>query len=138
MYRRTDHPDTHRRRLLKAFAAAPFFATPIAAGAALSETTLEARLAALAASNISSARSIGRAYLSLDRSEADKDDLVRAVLDRMDLAPAVLNRSNTTTLQSLIDRAIRLDFCQYDTVQLDGWVLSRTEARLCAIASLVG
>ena len=39
---------------------------------------------------------------------------------------------------SLGSEAIRRDFESGNTVQLDGWILSRTEARLCALHSIPG
>jgi len=38
----------------------------------------------------------------------------------------------------LIQARIRQDFAVANVVTVDGWLLSRLEARLCAIAYLVG
>lgn len=40
--------------------------------------------------------------------------------------------------RSLVGQRIRLDFADGDTIGVDGWVLSATEARLCALAALAG
>jgi hypothetical protein len=58
------------------------------------------------------------AQLSVASSEAQQADAI--ALDR-------------TSLQHRLDAQVRGDFVSGATVQLDGWVLSRTEARLCAL-----
>lgn len=40
-------------------------------------------------------------------------------------------------VRSLIAVAIRRDFAEERTVELDGWIISITEARLCAMATFV-
>lgn len=37
-----------------------------------------------------------------------------------------------------LDAAVRRDFARGDTVSLEGWVLSRTEAEVCAVAAASG
>lgn len=39
-------------------------------------------------------------------------------------------------IQQFITERVRLDFCDDDTVCVEGWILSKTEARLCALAAM--
>ena len=71
---------------------------------------------------------LGRAYLAANPAEADLDRLVRQ-LTAMAREPS--------DLQAAIGDRLRRDFANRDTVRLDGWVLARTEARLCAVCALL-
>ncbi len=72
----------------------------------------------------------GRAYLASAPSEADAVALAEKVLTDLPLgATAAVAR------RAFRDRLVR-DFHQGQTVQADGWYLSRTEARLCALLAL--
>ena len=77
-----------------------------------------------------SARAVGRAYLRLAPEEADPARLLALIHpgDAAALAEAELRRA--------VAARQREDFACRRTVLLDGWVLSRTEARLCALAEL--
>jgi hypothetical protein len=76
-----------------------------------------------------SARIIGAAYLATHPDEADAAILCRAIA--ADLATAA-PRDQAELDRALANR-VRADFLQRRTVKVDGWVLSRTEARLCAL-----
>jgi hypothetical protein len=67
-------------------------------------------------------QAIGRAYLELEPREADADRLLELILGD---APA-----------SRVLERVRLDFTEGRTVRLHGFILSRMEARLCALAAL--
>ena len=71
---------------------------------------------------------IGARYLELYR---DQDSNWIPALLRSDLLALRAER-----LRSEIARRIRRDFSRKDIALVDGWVLSRTEARLCALMSL--
>jgi hypothetical protein len=71
---------------------------------------------------------IGRAYLAANPVEADLDLLVRQL--------TALAREPSDLRAAIGDR-LRRDFADRDTVRLDGWVLARTEARLCAVCALL-
>ena len=71
---------------------------------------------------------IGRAYLAANPAEADLNRLVRQLT-------ALAN--TPSDLQAAIGDRLRRDFADRDTVRLDGWVLARTEARLCAVCALL-
>ncbi|MFZ1988260.1 MAG: hypothetical protein WAW96_00680 [Alphaproteobacteria bacterium] len=69
-------------------------------------------------------------------AEERADRLVVAILDRLKIDDQAVRSLNDAGLKSSIQRAIAHDFAVDDTVVLDGWVLSQTEARLCALATL--
>ena len=83
-----------------------------------------------------SAAVVGRAYLAGHPAEADRSWLAErlgADLRCQDCDPA---RSDAARLRTGVARQLRADFAQSRVVRVDGWVLSVTEARLCALAAL--
>lgn len=76
---------------------------------------------------------IGIAYRALPHSEKTADALASAILADTDLSPNLPER----TLREGLARRIRRDFAERRTVQLDGWILSLTEARQCALYSIL-
>ncbi len=82
------------------------------------------------------AAEIGRHYLALTPRESDADVLVRAVAgDELELFRK-LAIENPSELHELLRAKHREDFDGGRVVVVEGWMLSLTEARLCAIASL--
>ena len=74
--------------------------------------------------------SIGDAYLEAHATDRDKfmlQDKIRRRIGNM------LPRD----LRTRIAQKVKEDFATGDTVQLKGWVLSRTEAQQCALHSLI-
>ena len=57
-------------------------------------------------------------------------ELIRASLGLADSCAAALDRDR---LLSVLDAQVRSEFGAGNIVQVDGWVLARTEARLCAL-----
>ena len=47
-----------------------------------------------------------------------------------------VHRATDRELRQVVARAARQDFVDGRTTQLDGWVVSLTEARLCALSTL--
>jgi hypothetical protein len=81
-------------------------------------------------------REIGDAYRDLNSRENDADRL--ASLIRADLPEGVAtNQSPGSKLYAALDRQIRSDFKHGRTVELRGWILSVTEARQCALYSIL-
>jgi hypothetical protein len=80
-----------------------------------------------------SARAIGRSYLRASPAEASISRLLASLaadgLAKVRLGPPM-------TLRAAAAHCIRNDFLQRRTVKVDGWVLSLTEARLCALCAL--
>jgi hypothetical protein len=48
-------------------------------------------------------------------------------------AGADVSRMNRDALLEVLDAQVRAEFAAGDVVRIDGWVLARTEARLCAL-----
>jgi len=78
------------------------------------------------------ARSVGRRYLAAHPGQADERMLLRLLRPLGD--PDVLAREQ---LGVRVRRAVRDDFAEGRVVLVDGWYLSLTEARLCALATFV-
>jgi hypothetical protein len=83
--------------------------------------------------DLESARRVGQVYLQKAPDEADRGRLLTRLFP--ELAPARHAKSPAAWRQSYAAKC-RQDFADGHTVRLDGWVLSRTEARLCALAAL--
>ena len=103
--------------------------------AATPETAVANRLRDLLTHRASAAR-IGRAYLESEPHEADVGLLVRDLAADWPGGPAALAELPETTLARLVSDRTRRDFAEGETVMLDGWVLSRTELRLCALTAI--
>ena len=88
----------------------------------------------LALSDLQSLIRIGNSYLN----GHEADTLDEAFVDETDAKPAAIVRAVKRHLLAM-DRQVRDEFARYDTVTCDGWVLARSEARLCAaIAVRIG
>jgi hypothetical protein len=98
-------------------------------------TPAEARLLAVLA-RPDSAAAVGRAYLAGHPAEADRARLAAGLAEAarcQDCDPA---QAPAERLRAALARPIRADFAAARVVRVDGWVLSATEARLCALAAL--
>ena len=94
------------------------------------EETAEALLSTLP--NRASARAIGRVFLEERSEEGSRDRLIRKILGD-DRGGSAL--SDPGALRVYLRDRIRRDFARSETIELDGWVLSLTEVRLCALAT---
>lgn len=88
----------------------------------------ESTLASAAVRLARDAAEVGRRYLAQHRAEADREVLVDLVGERLD--------PSAGRLPEQIAASIRADFRDGGVVFVDGWLLSHTEARLCALAHL--
>ncbi|MEX2495407.1 MAG: hypothetical protein WD448_04920 [Woeseia sp.] len=123
---------TTRRQVLRQLAAllgAASLPLPLASAGTCCRATDPELAAAVAAllPNAGSAAAIGREYLRECRQERSAQVLQAAI--RASLA------AEPVSAEALRGR-IALDFRTADTVTLRGWILSRTEARLCALYAL--
>ena len=100
-------------------------------GRAVGRESLGGRLLQLFRSPVSAAV-IGRAYLQESPQDADEPRLLRL------LCPPgrPWRTANTRQLRVLIAQQQVEDFKQGRLVRVDGWMLSETETRLCALAAL--
>jgi hypothetical protein len=94
------------------------------------------RLAALL--DTESARVVGREYLRAFPAEAPRGVLTARVAERLPGGVRAVATASDGRLRKLLLRAAEEDFRDLRIVELRGWVLARTEARLCALAALRG
>jgi hypothetical protein len=78
------------------------------------------------------ARTVGRRYLDGRPEERNERALVRLLSPLGD--PATLTQD---ALRNRVRRAVRSDFVEGRVVPVDGWYLSETEARLCALSTFL-
>lgn len=82
-----------------------------------------------------SAASVGEEYLRLHPSEDDGAQLVRRLAAGSEAEWERLAASDPAAFRESVRARHREDFAAGRTVTLRGWVLSETEARLCALAA---
>jgi hypothetical protein len=83
-----------------------------------------------------SARIVGREYLRVVPAEASRAVLTARVGERLPGGSRTVDNVDDRRLRELLLRATAEDFRDLRTVELRGWVLARTEARVCALAAL--
>jgi len=111
------------------------------------EKTLHSRLTTLF-HHQQSARMIGRTYLQRYPQEGNIQVLLEKVVAEASGIPSDssfntppssadrLRRAGDRELMDVLQRRIRQDFVEEKVVKLQGWILSATEARLCALRAL--
>ena len=121
-------PTVVRRRLLLSllFAILP---TPLAAAVAPRRS-----LATVLLPHIEAARLIGQRYLATAPQERSAAFLTRMLFG--ETPPGGQGLASRAWLVQAIETGRLRDFANGETVILDGWLLARTEARLCALAAL--
>lgn len=89
------------------------------------------------AHDLQAARAVGQAYLRDAPQESDAciltDMIIKSGTDLMQRFDVLSEKDLIAKLRN----AITEDFVSENTVQVDGWILSRTEARLCALCALL-
>lgn len=85
-----------------------------------------------------SARVVGREYLSAFPAEESPGILTARVAEQLPGGARALAGASDGRLRELLLQATAEDFRDLRIVELRGWVLARTEARLCALAALHG
>jgi hypothetical protein len=125
--------DFTRRRLL---AAAVTVAAAVTAGPSVVLPLIERLAAGNTAGHLralithdAGAAYLGRRYLQAHPSEARRDVLVRRLVGTN--APTSAREASRA-----VAARIRSDYAAGRTVRVDGWVLSRTEARLYALVAI--
>lgn len=81
--------------------------------------------------NRAAAATLGRAYLAAHPDEAEPRRL-RTLLE----ATLRADVSDAAALRTRIEHQLRADYIRGDLAEVDGWLLSLTEARLYALAAL--
>ncbi len=82
---------------------------------------------------IDAARAIGGAYVRHLGLDTSAESIRKASLSTLKIIERASTRQNAITALEL---AVRRDFQQGRSVQLEGWIVSRTEAELCALTLL--
>jgi hypothetical protein len=120
-----------------------FFAFALTAGGALLAqaglpgwlrpgNALGARLVALF-EHQDSARIVGLEYLKKNPQEANVHLLQDRIIAGFTGGYTALAQASDSTIRKLIEERVRQDFETDQIVKLQGWILSATEARLCAL-----
>lgn len=122
-----------RRHLLALLAAAP------AAGFGIGRPADAAAWTRLF-HDLESARLIGRTVLESHPDLGPAEAIVARLRQRhavlRDLLDATVDRPPPPILTEALARAIAADFAAHRTLTVSGWVLSRSEAELCALVHL--
>ena len=95
------------------------------------------RLASLL-QHVDDALGVGREYLRQVPAEASPRVLTALVAERLPGGLETIDSASDARLRGLLLNAAAEDFRDLRTMELHGWVLARTEARLCALAALDG
>jgi hypothetical protein len=83
-----------------------------------------------------SARVVGREYLRIKPVEADTLKLTELICAGRQDRYAELSHSGMVKLRRMLLHQQREDFDKGRIVNVQGWILSETEARLCALTAL--
>ncbi|MGF1499198.1 MAG: hypothetical protein ACFB8W_20575 [Elainellaceae cyanobacterium] len=87
-------------------------------------------------SNRENARVVGKTYLSSIPESLHRDAILSEICLSCSGGVEALSNMNTQALKEWFDRRQRNDFAEGRTVMVDGWVLSKTEVDICALAAL--
>jgi hypothetical protein len=99
------------------------------------DPTTAGRLAGVFADRASAA-ALGRRYLRAHPAAASVDRLCDGVVARLADGRRAIAEADEDGLRRLLAGAVREDFASDRVIDVDGWVLSATEARLYALAAL--
>jgi hypothetical protein len=94
-------------------------------------------LVAATTSSPHSAARVGRHYLVMTPKEESIDTLLTLVLQRLPDPDRLMQVGDLDRIRSEVLRSVRDDFADGQMARVQGWRLSRTEARLAALAVLV-
>jgi|ERR1017187_4108322 hypothetical protein len=127
-----------RRSVLAAIAQGGGLALTLGRGSAFAATSSQpadpvaAKLRSLV-SDPFSARHIGQIYLQQASAENNPTRLASLILSSLELTSHDALRLERGALSKLFSVGVRADFAAGRTACLNGWILSRTEARICAL-----
>lgn len=83
----------------------------------------------------SSATKIGNAVLTLAPDMRNRVQLLSELLRDLRIEPESVVHLERTEIARRLAQRVRDDFATRNTVMLDGWLVSLTEMRLCALAA---
>ena len=91
----------------------------------------------LAAELPAAAGEIGRRYLAGLKAKPNREELAHSLAAELDKRPTPVGRGQAVrTVAARVAAAVRAEYTAGETVEVDGWVLARTEARLYALRAL--
>jgi len=127
----TSYP--RREFLLRALAACgtPFL-MPLASVEGLQKPQAGTAAAGYFGGRTDAARAIGEAYVR-QLGDTSAESIRKASLGALEVIERASSQQNAIRALGL---AVRRDFQQGRSVQLEGWIVSRTEAELCALTLL--
>jgi len=82
---------------------------------------------------VDAARTIGEAYVRQLGVDTSADSIRKASMGALKIIDGASTGPNAITA---LEVAVRRDFREGRSVQLEGWIISRTEAELCALTLL--
>ncbi len=82
---------------------------------------------------------VGQGFLETDETlrANSLDQMIDKVLQSLDISKEQLPEITRSQLLEHMHRQVRSDFVNEQIVFVNGWLLSRTEARICAIQTLL-
>jgi hypothetical protein len=87
--------------------------------------------------NRESASVVGRAYLAGISQAPGVAELEQTILNSAGIAASEMQSMSYEKLHERLRARVRLDFQEHQTVKVNGWVLSVTEARLAALVASI-
>jgi hypothetical protein len=87
--------------------------------------------------NKKSISTIGHTYVQLFPKESNYNILFSLLADTKLQTDNIIHESDADVIRSRLDNKVKSDFENERTLVLDGWVLSLTEARQCALFYLL-
>jgi hypothetical protein len=84
----------------------------------------------------STIRLLGRTYLKMSPPRATRNELMITLYGRV-IKTEAFQRQDLILLREQLENSIKADFALGRTIVLNGWVLSITEARQCALYSIL-
>ncbi|SRR5690606_1642705 len=82
---------------------------------------------------VTNVRAAGKQFVDMHPEEGSADDLVSALIAHLRLRP----NAPAHRIQAALRTAVGADFAHGRTLRLEGWLLSLTEARQCALFAMV-
>jgi hypothetical protein len=130
------HVQLDRRGILIAGGIAAAGVAGYGAAGAIGAATRCSKITAASEAAARSARRIGLAYLRVHPEEASEVGLMTAVAARSALTRALNAAPDMAAVFCILDDVVRADFAAGEIVKCDGWILSKSEARVCALLTL--
>ena len=77
---------------------------------------------------------VGEKYLKINPQSTPKTDLLNKINNK--LSSDNINKNIFTDLTDIVRQQILLDFEESNLVNIDGWIITKTEAQICALFAI--